>query len=208
MSVVLPEPFGPSRPTILPRCKAQIDAAQRPAPLQSSGTAGAFYQFFIHHSFPFPPAPYPRPRRGNSPSAPISLKKFSVHSTASRRRISSSAPAFSVTVRPSVRFVVTSPSVSSCVIARCIVFGLTPASAASSRTAGKRDPSGYAPVMIRRASCSVSCCQIGRRALNRKIHASPPRLYCCINRLVHYYTHTVLSSPFLIFPVDSARGMW
>ena len=32
----------------------------------------------------------------------------------------------------------------------------------SSHTAGDRDPSDYAPVMNRRASCSVSCCHIGR----------------------------------------------
>ena len=45
-----------------------------------------------------------------------------------------------VTIVAAVRLVMTSPSASSCVMARCMVLGLTPASAASSRTEGKRLP--------------------------------------------------------------------
>ena len=48
--------------------------------------------------------------------------------------------ASSVTQRPAVRLVTSSPSLSNWVSARCMVLGFTPASAASSRTGGKRPP--------------------------------------------------------------------
>ena len=52
-------------------CKAQINAAQRLHRFKAPAQPGAFYQFFIHRSFSFPPAPYPRPHRGNSPALPF-----------------------------------------------------------------------------------------------------------------------------------------
>ena len=47
-----------------------------------------------------------------------------------------------VTVRPAVRPPRAKPSASSWAMARCMVLGLTPASAASSRTEGSRLPGG------------------------------------------------------------------
>ena len=51
--------------------KAQINAAQRLHRFKAPAQPGAFYQFFIHHSFSFPPAPCPRTHRGNSPALPF-----------------------------------------------------------------------------------------------------------------------------------------
>ena len=50
-----------------------------------------------------------------------------------------------VTVRPAVRLPTARPSASSWAMARCMVLGLTPAWAASSRTPGRRSPGGYSP---------------------------------------------------------------
>ena len=80
---------------------------------------------------------------GKSGTMPSLLSRRSISSTdscARLRRRSASTAVSSVTLRPLVRSVCSSPSRSISAKARCIVFGLTPASSARSRTVGIRLP--------------------------------------------------------------------
>ena len=71
--------------------------------------------------------------------------------TWSRARVSRRSlmrAASSVTNRPAVRWLKTRPSRSISIMARCMVLGFTPASAARSRTEGSRSPGSRAPLTI------------------------------------------------------------
>ena len=137
--VVLPLPLGPKRPTMRPGSMAKVTpskAVVAPKRLTRPLLSRMLTLFLLlpvsHKGRGSPPAGSPA---GTSPLK--SLSPGPGPGDSRRRRIRSPS---SVTKRPAVRWLWTSSSRSISIMARCMVFGFTPASAARSRTEGKLLP--------------------------------------------------------------------